>query len=338
MKTWHINHFGLDGLESTNQPAPEPGPGEVLVRWHAWSLNYRDLVIIEGTYLPDLPLPFVPLSDAAGEVVAVGRGVTAWQPGDRVVSHYLPDWQDGPAEPAKLPASLGGPLPGLLAACSVLPPAALVRLPAHLDYAGASTLPIAALTAWHALFEAAPPLKPGATVVLEGTGGVSLFGLQLAHAAGLHTIITSGSDEKLERARALGADAVINYRRQPQWGAEVRRLTAGRGAELVLDVGGADTLNEAVAATATGGRVALIGFLGGRDAALNVPALLRGLVTLQSLRVGSRAMFTRMIRALETHKIQPVIDRRFAFDDVPAAFAHLKSGRHFGKIVITPNP
>lgn len=338
MQTWQINHFGLDGLKAATQPTPRPGLHEVLVRWHAWSLNYRDLVILEGTYLPDLPLPFVPLSDAAGEVVAVGPGVTAWQPGDRVVSHYLPDWQDGPAEPAKLPASLGGPLPGVLAECSVLPETSLVRLPDHLDYASGATLPVAALTAWHALFEAAPPLRPGATVVLEGTGGVSLFGLQLARAAGLRTIITSGSDEKLARVRALGADAVINYREHPQWGSVARRLTSGRGAELVLDVGGADTLNEAIAATATAGRIVLIGFLGGRDAALNVPALLRGLVTLQSIRVGSRAMFARMIAAFETHKIHPVIDRAFALADAPAAFAHLKTGRHFGKIVLTSNP
>lgn len=339
MHLYQLHHFGLDGFRPTTAPVPTPASGEVLVRWHAWSLNYRDLVILEGTYLPHLPLPATLLSDAAGEVIACGAGVTHWRPGDRVVSHYLPDWQDGAPTAPKLRAALGGPLPGLLAEYSVLPERALARLPDRLDYRVGATLPIAALTAWHALFEAAPPLPPGATVLLEGTGGVALFGLQFARTAGLRTIITSSSDEKLDRARALGADHTINYRQYPQWSAEVHRLTAGRGVDLVLDVGGATTLPEAVASTALGGRIALVGFLGGQALSLQVPELLRRLVTLQALRVGSRAMFTRMLDAMTVSDRLPVVDRTFDFHDVAAAFSHLRAGSHFGKIVLTaPTP
>jgi len=333
MKTHQFDRFGLDRLRIVDAADPAPGPRDVLVRWHAWSLNYRDLILVEGTYLPDLPLPFTPLSDAAGEVIAVGAAVTAWRPGDRVISHYLTGWEDGAPAPEKLAASLAGPLPGLLAERSLLPEHALVPLPAHLDYAEGATLPIAALTAWHALFEFAP-LRPGQTVLLEGTGGVSLFGLQLARAAGLRTIVTSGSDAKLARARALGADATINHRTTPAWGAEALRLTGGAGADLVLDVGGAETLPEAVRASATGGRIALIGFLGGRDAALGILEWTRRLVTIHGLRVGSRAMFRSLLRTMTQHALHPVIDRAFAFEDAPAAFRLLQTGGHFGKIVI----
>lgn len=334
MKQFHITRFGLEGLRQTEADEPAPGRGEVLVRWHAWSLNYRDLVTVQGTYLPSLPLPFIPLSDAAGEVVALGEDVTAWRVGDRVVSHYLPDWQDGPPAPPKLGAALGGPWPGLLAEMTVLPERALVALPPHFSYAEGATLPIAALTAWHVLFETAWTPAPGSTALFEGTGGVSLFGLQFARAAGLRTIITSGSDDKLARARELGAHATLNYRQHPHWSREVRRLTDGRGADLILDVGGADTLPEAVRAIAVGGRIALIGFLSGRDVSFNVPELLRSLATLQNVRVGSRAMFARMLAAMDLHRLPPMIDRTFAFADTVEAFRHLAAGGHFGKIVI----
>jgi NADPH:quinone reductase-like Zn-dependent oxidoreductase len=244
MKQFQLTRFGLDGLQRTDAPEPRPGPRDVLVRWHAWSLNYRDLMLVEGEYTRDVPLPFTPLSDAAGEV-AVGAEVTAWKPGDRVVSHYVIDWQEGPGTPEKRTASLGYPEPGLLAEYSVVPERALVPLPSHLSYAEGSTLPIAGVTAWNALFptdQTAP--QPDETVLLDGTGGVSIFALQLAHATGLRTIITSSSDEKLARARALGADATINYRTTPRWADEVLRLTDGRGADLVIDIGGASTLND----------------------------------------------------------------------------------------------
>jgi NADPH:quinone reductase-like Zn-dependent oxidoreductase len=333
MKCFQFARFGLDTLQLAERPAPQPGPHDVLVRWHAWSLNYRDLVLIEGTYMPRLPLPFTPLSDGAGAIVAVGEAVTAWRPGDRVISHYLPDWEDGDATPEKIAASLGAPLPGLLADESVLPARALVPLPAHLSFAEGATLPVAALSAWNALFEFGP-LPPHGTVLLEGTGGVSLFGLQLAHAAGLRTIITSSSDEKLVRARALGADAAINYRTTPRWAEEVRRFTDGNGVDLVLDIGGGDTLPEALRAARLGGRIAAIGFLGGKDIALDALDFIRQLVTLHGLKAGSRAMFLRMLTMIAHHRIRPVVDREFAFADVGAALHHLKSGQPFGKIVI----
>lgn len=333
MNAYRLPRFGLDQLTLAAAPTFAPGPGDVLVRWHAWSLNYRDLVLVEGSYLPNLPLPFTPGSDAAGEVVAVGDGVTEWRPGDRVISHYLTDWQDGPPAPGRLGASLGGPLPGVFAEESVVPGRALVPLPAGLDFAAGATLPIAALTAWHALFEYAA-LAPGRTVLFEGTGGVSLFGLQLAHAAGLRTIVTSGSDAKLERVRAVGADLTINYRHTPAWGAEAQRLTGGAGVDLILDVGGGDTLPEALRAVAPGGRIAVIGFLAGKTASLDVGAWVRSLVTIHGLRVGSRAMFRSLLAALTQHAIQPVIDRRFAFTELPAALRHLGNGAHFGKIVL----
>lgn len=333
MQLHRLTHFGLDGLQLANAATPAPGPRDVLVRWHAWSLNYRDLVIVEGTYLPNLPLPFTPGSDAAGEVLAVGAEVTRWRPGDRVITHYLPDWQDGPPTPAKLATSLGGPLPGVFAEESVLPERALVALPPSLSYAAGATLPVAAVTAWHALFEYSPP-RPGQTVLLEGTGGVSLFALQLAHAAELRTIITSSSDDKLARARALGADGTINYRHTPAWGAEAKRLTDGEGVALVLDVGGGETLAEAVRACAPGGRIAAVGFLAGKTATLDVGDLIRSLVTVQALRVGSRAMAEALVATLAQHALRPVIDHTFAFAELPAALMHLRAGGHFGKIVL----
>ncbi len=334
MKSWQITRFGLEALALVETPVPAPGPGEVLVRWRAQSLNYRDLVIVQGTYLPNLPLPFTPLSDGAGEVTAVGPGVTAWQLGDRVVGHYIQSWQEGPPTPENTRLSLGAPLPGVLTEYSVLPAHGLVALPEHLSFAEGATLPIAALTAWNALFTSGD-LRPGGTVVLEGTGGVSLFGLQLAHAAGLRTLVTSSSDAKLERARALGADETINYRTTPGWGARVRELTDGRGADLILEVGGPATINEALRAVRLGGRVAFIGFLGGTAMQLDAVDLIRSGATVHALRVGSRAMFGDLLRALVRHDLRPVVDRVFPFGEVPAAFRHLAQAAHFGKIVVS---
>jgi NADPH:quinone reductase-like Zn-dependent oxidoreductase len=326
---------GIDALQCVDLPEQQPGSREVLVRWHAWSLNYRDLLLIEGNYTRDLPLPFTPLSDGAGEIVAVGTEVTEWKPGDRVVSHYFVDWQDGPGTPEKRTASLGYPLPGLLAEYSVVPGCALVSLPSYLTYAEGSTLPIAGVTAWNALFpydQRAP--VPGDTALLEGTGGVSIFALQLAHAAGLRTIITSSSDEKLARARTLGADATINYRSTPDWAGEVRRLTDGRGADLVIDIGGASTLNDAFRATCMGGTVALVGVIGGAKVEIDVPTLFSQLIRIRGIGVGSRAELVAATRAIAARQIHPVIDREFAFEETRAAFRRLKAGAHFGKIVI----
>jgi NADPH:quinone reductase-like Zn-dependent oxidoreductase len=333
MKSWQINQFGLDALHLVDSPQPQPGPGEVLVRWRAWSLNYRDLAILQGTYLPGLPLPFTPLSDAAGEIVAIGDGVTAWKPGDRAISHYVQSWQEGPATLENTRATLGGPLPGTLSELGILPEHGLVPLPAHLSFAEGATLPIAALTAWSALFNAGD-LRPGATVVLEGTGGVSLFGLQLARAAGLRTIITSGRDEKLARARTMGADATLNYRATPDWARHVREFTQGYGADFVLDVGGPATIGEALQAVRMGGRIAFVGFLGGTALNIDALALIRSGATIHSLRVGSRTDFRQLLRSLELARLHPPIDRVFSFHEVPAAFAHLRQAAHFGKIVV----
>lgn len=334
MKTWQIDRFGLEALQLIDTPIPTAGPGEVLVRWHAWSLNYRDLVVVQGSYMPNLPMPYTPLSDAAGEIVAVGTGVTEWSPGDRVAGNYVQSWLSGPATPENLRRNLAGAaLPGLAREFSALPADGLVRLPAHLSFEEGATLPIAGVTAWNALF-AHRDLLPGDWVVLEGTGGVSLFGLQFAHAAGLRTIITSSSDEKLGRARALGADATINYRAVPEWSQRVREITDGRGAALVLEVGGPATFSQAARSVAVGGRIALIGFLSGHALPVDALELIGNLTTLHGLRVGSRADFAAMNRALARDAIRPVIDRVFEFEALPAAFARLSRGEHFGKIVL----
>ncbi len=335
-RAWAIQDaFGIENLRPVEQAKPQCGPRDVLVRWQAWSLNFRDLMVVEGAYDPQLGFPFTPLSDGAGEVGAIGSDVTMWKPGDRVISHYFVDWQEGPGTPEKRKASLGYPLPGILAECSVVPERALVPLSAHLSYAEGSTLPIAGVTAWNALFpsdQAAP--VPGDTVLLEGTGGVSILALQLAHAAGLRTVITSSSDEKLARARALGADATINYRTTPRWADEVLRLTDGRGADLVIDIGGAATLNESFRAVRVGGAVALVGVTGGVRVEIDVTQLFPRLLRIRGIGVGSRAELLATTRAIAARQIHPVIDREFAFEETPAAFCHLKSGAQFGKVVI----
>ena len=333
MQAWQIDRFGLDALRSVELPDPQPSPGEVLVRWRAQSLNYRDLVIVQGTYFPNLPLPFTPLSDAAGEVVAVGAGVTAWKPGDRVIGQYIQSWLEGAPTPENTRLALGAPLPGVLNEYSVLPVHGLVPLPDYMSFDEGATLPIAAVTAWNALFSHGD-LTPGSTVLIEGTGGVSLFGLQLAKAAGLRTIITSSSDEKLSRARALGAEETINYHATPEWSRRVRELTGGTGVDLVLEVGGPATVNEALHSVRFGGRIALIGFLSGTALPLDALDFIRGLVTLHAVRVGSHAMFRDLLRGLEQHKLRPQIDRVFPFSEAPEAFQHLSKRAHFGKIVI----
>lgn len=333
MRAWQIDRFGLDALRSVELPDPQPGVGEVLVRWRAQSLNYRDLIVVQGTYIPKLLLPFTPLSDAAGEVVAVGGGVTAWKSGDRVIGQYIQSWLEGPPTPENTRLALGAPLPGVLSEYSVLPVHGLVPLPEYMSFDEGATLPIAAITAWNALFSHRD-LVPGSTVLIEGTGGVSLFGLQLAKAAGLRTIITSSSDERLARASALGANESINYHATPDWSRCVRELTGGTGVDLVLEVGGSATMNESLHSVRFDGRIALIGFLSGTVLTLDAVDFIRGLVTLHAVRVGSRAMFLDLLRAMEQHKLRPQIDRVFPFSEAPEAFQHLLKGTHFGKIVI----
>ncbi|HET9483801.1 MAG TPA: NAD(P)-dependent alcohol dehydrogenase [Xanthomonadales bacterium] len=324
---------GAAALQRLDTGAPAPAGREVRVRIRAASLNYRDLMIARGDYLGGAGGHVTPGSDGAGDVVAVGPQATRFRVGDRVVASFYPDWIDGEPTPAKHASALGGGGAGVFAQEIVLHEDALAAIPDALDYAAAATLPCAGVTAWHALFVAAAS-EPGDTVLLQGTGGVSIFGLQLAKAAGLNAIVTSSDDAKLARARALGADATINYRTTPAWDEEVLRLTGGRGADLVFEIGGRDTLQRSIAATRMRGTIAVIGGVSGFGGALEPFALITGLQRLVGVRVGSRAMLEALARFVASHRIAPVIDRRFAFDELAAAYAHLEAAHHFGKIVV----
>ncbi len=326
--------FGLDHLALVERPDPQPGHRQALVRVRATSLNYRDLLMATGRYNPKQKLPLIPCSDGAGEVVAVGEGVSRVRPGDRVCAIFAQGWIAG--EPARdmVRTTLGGPLDGMLAELVVLGEEGLVKTPAHLTDAQAATLPCAAVTAWTSLIEGGQGLKAGETVLLLGTGGVSIVALQLAVLAGARVIITSSSDEKLERAKQLGAAAGINYREVPEWGARVRELTGGEGADHVLETGGATTLPQSLQAVRVGGRIALIGVLSGNAAEISIPAIQMRRVRVEGVLVGSRASFEAMNRAVALHRVQPVIDRTFPLAEAQAAFEHMAAGRHFGKICI----
>ncbi|MDN7700240.1 NAD(P)-dependent alcohol dehydrogenase [Burkholderia semiarida] len=335
MHAWQIKPgdgiAGLGRVDATEHPV---GPTDVVVKIHSAALNYRDLMFARGDYLGIGKDALIPVADGAGEVVETGRDVTRFKPGDRVINTYFPRWIDGPPTPYKVSGSPGAQFDGVLAERFVADETALVAIPAHLDYDKAATLSCAGVTAWNALFVDGG-LAPGATVVLLGTGGVSIIALQLAQAAGLRTIVTSSSDAKLEHARALGANATINYRAKPEWQNEVLRLTGGAGADLVVEVGGRDTLPRSVAATKLGGLVSVIGGLssfGGPELAL-LP-LIGGFRRLHGFMVGSRTMLDDVVRLVDAKRIEPVVDRVFGFDEAPQAYAYLESGQHFGKVVI----
>ncbi|WP_334001753.1 NAD(P)-dependent alcohol dehydrogenase [Burkholderia cepacia] len=335
MHAWQVKPGdGAAGLRRIDATRRAVGPTDVVVKIHSAGLNYRDLMFARGDYLGIGTEALIPVADGAGEVIETGRDVTRFKPGDRVINTYFPRWIDGPPTPQKTSGSPGSHFDGVLAEHFVSDEAALVAIPAHLDYDEAATLSCAGITAWNALF-ADGGLGPGATVVLLGTGGVSIVALQLAHAAGLRTIVTSSSDAKLERARALGADATINYRATPEWQRDVLRLTGGAGADLVVEVGGKDTLPRSVAATKMGGTVSVIGGLssfGGPE--LGLLSLIGGIRRLQGIMVGSRAMLDDVVRLVDAKRIKPVVDRVFGFDEAPQAYAYLQSGQHFGKVVI----
>ncbi len=334
MKVFEIrDSFGLDHLQRAERPTPEPRPDEALIRVRAVSLNYRDLLVAQGKYNPRMKLPHVPLSDGAGEVVSVGGEVSAWKPGDRVVVPFFPGWLDGGLTQAKAAGALGGDVDGLLREFATVRADALLPIPAHLSFEQAATLPCAAVTAWNGLFVSGD-LKPGQTLLLQGTGGVSLFGLQFARQAGATIILISSSDAKLERARAMGAHHTINYRTEPDWEKRVQEITEGRGVDLTLEVGGAGTLSKTLRATRYGGHVSLIGVLSGITGEVQIAHMLHKALTVRGIYVGSRAMFEEMNASILRHKLEPVIDRVFAFDESPEAFRHLESAQHFGKIVI----
>lgn len=315
-------------------PQPAAGPGQVLVRVKAVSLNHRDLNMLDRAYgEEDAYTGGIPLSDGAGEVIAVGEGVTRFALGDRVAGIFFERWIEGPPDADALESDRGGNAGGMLSEVIVSHEDGLVAIPAHLTYEEAATLPCAALTAWVGLFKRGH-LQPGQYVLLEGTGGVSVFGLQLAAAAGAKPIITSSRDEKLARARELGAFGTANYRSNPDWHLEVRELTGGHGVDQVLDVVGRDTLPKALEVLAHGGHVALIGGLSGYGSDLPTDALMWINATASGVYVGSREDFEAMNRFVSEHEIRPLIDRVFEFEQAQEAYDYLRSGGFMGKIVI----
>lgn len=334
MKAIELQKTGsIEGWVQAERPEPKPGPGQALVRIRAVSLNYRDLFIVLGKYPGSRPANLIPASDGAGEVVAVGAGVTRVKPGDRVAPTFFQTWTDGPRTPEKVANALGGSVDGVLAEYVAVDAEGLVHLPEHLSFEDGATLPCAAVTAWNALVPEGG-LKPGQTVLAQGTGGVSIFALQLARALGARVLITSSQDAKLERAKALGADGTINYKKHPDWEHEVLRLTGGQGVDHVLEVGGAQTLPHSIAATRPGGHISLIGMLSGGFAKPDPAAIEPKKLDVQNTYVGSRAMFEDMNRVLTQHRLKPVIDRVFPFEEAREALRYMESGSHFGKIVI----
>jgi len=327
--------WGLDRLEVVEMADPSPGPGEVRVRMRAVSLNYRDFLMVGGIYgrAPSMAGAVIPFSDGCGVVEAVGAGVTRFAVGDRVATLFFQGWISGPPTLEKLSTSLGFPIPGAGRELGVFSQEGLSKVPDFLTDEQVASLPCAALTAWRGLFEDAD-LQPGDTVVLQGTGGVSIFGLQFAHAAGLKTIITSSSDEKLDRAKALGADVCVNYRTTPEWSKAVKAATGGVGADIILEVGGGGTIDQSMRAVRIGGHIAIIGVVAGAGNPFNPASLIGNSAKLQGLSVGSRDMFEAMCRAIELRRIEPVVDKVFPWTEARAAFQAMQGGEHFGKIVL----
>jgi NADPH:quinone reductase-like Zn-dependent oxidoreductase len=333
MKQFEIPEFGIDQLRMTDAEVPRPGPGQVLVRMKAASLNFRDLRVVQGSYNPRLKRPMRPLSDGVGVVEEVGPGVERWKNGDRVAGIFMQKWVDGPITRDKWNSALGGAIQGVLAEYVVFPEDGLVAPPSFLTEEEAACLPCAAVTAWHALFESEPAV-PGQTILIQGTGGVSVFALQFGKAAGLRTIVTSSSDEKLERVRALGAAETVNYKKTPEWEEVARKLTDGVGVDNVVEVGGSDTLPKSLKAVRIGGLVSVIGLLSGAQSTVAPTSILMNSIRLQGIYVGSRWMFERMNRAIAFHKIKPVVDRVFPWDEFPDALRYMEQQQHFGKICL----
>jgi NADPH:quinone reductase-like Zn-dependent oxidoreductase len=333
MQRYEFGSFGFEHLRIVEADAPRPEPGEVAIDVHALSLNYRDLMVLKGLYNPALKLPATPLSDAAGAVAAVGAGVSRVKVGERVMSHFVSGWIDGPFHVRHLATTLGTPAAGMAAERVVLPEHAVVPVPARYDTRQAATLPIAALTAWSALVTVGR-VQAGQTILTLGTGGVSIFALQLAKAMGCRVIITSSRDDKLERARSLGADAVINYKTHPDWETKVLAATQGEGVDLVVENGGPGTLDRSMKACRAGGIIALLGALTGRQGPVTTGLILMKRLSIHGIMVDSRAAFEALCRFIDAHRIEPVIDKVFPFDRLADAFRCMEKGEHFGKIVV----
>lgn len=339
MNAYAIRQFGIEHLEQLQPSMLQIAPGMVLIKVHAVSLNYRDLLMVKGLYNPKIALPRIPCSDGAGEVVAVGEGVTRVRVGDRVCGIFMQRWFDGPLTAEKSKAALGGDVDGMLAEYVLLDQDGLVHFPDHLSYEEAATLPCAGVTAWNALHHAGEPEDPvpsGETVLIQGTGGVSLFALQFAKLLGAKVIGTSSNDKKLKRATELGLDAGCNYKERPDWSKWVLEITGGLGAERIIEVGGAGTFGQSLRAARVGGMIAQIGVLSGSATSepLALTPILHKQLRVQGIYVGSRTMFEQMNAAIAGATLHPVIDRVFPFDQAREAFLYMQSASHFGKIVI----
>jgi len=335
MKVFEIrDDWGFDHLQLGTRPEPKAGRGEVVIRMKAASLNFRDLVVPNrgyGAYTGNLPL--IPISDGVGEVVEAGSGVTRVKVGDRVCPSFNQAWIGGEPDLERLTRTLGGPIDGTMAELMCLPAEGVVKVPAYLTDEQAATLPCAALTAWSAII-ANDRLGPGSRVLVQGTGGVALFALAFAKLAGCHVTVISSSDEKLARAKSMGADAGINYKTTPEWAKATREITGGRGYDHIVELGGEKTLPQSLRAIRAGGTISMIGVLSGSMLSAPLGLVVTRQVRLQGITVGSRDGFEAMVRALEQHKIVPVIDSVYAFEELKEAMAALKAGAHFGKICI----
>lgn len=339
MRAYPVTQFGLDHLQPIELPMLQTSPGTVLIKVHAVSLNYRDLLMVRGFYNPKMALPRIPCSDGAGEVVAVGEGVSRVKVGDRVCGIFMQRWLDGSPTADKSKAALGGDVDGMLTEYALLHQDGVVRFPEHLTYEEAATLPCAGVTAWNALHHAGEPSNPtqaGETVVIQGTGGVSIFALQFGKLLGARVIGTSSSEEKLARARSLGLDEGCNYKQRPDWSKWVTETTSGKGADRIIEVGGASTFGQSLRAARVGGTIAQIGVLSGSSTSdpVALTPILHKMLRVQGIYVGSCTMFEEMNAAITKASLRPVVDKVFNFDQAPEAFANMESASHFGKIVV----
>jgi NADPH:quinone reductase-like Zn-dependent oxidoreductase len=325
---------GIDGLELVERPMPQPGAAEVLVRIRTVTLNYRDLLTVKAGYGSRQKFPLIPVSDAAGTVEAVGPAVSRFKPGERVFNSFFPNWFGGGPNEEKFAGAPGGQVDGVLSQYRVFPQHVLLHAPAHLSDIEAAALPCAGLTAWSAVVKFGA-VAPGDVVLTQGSGGVSLFALQFAKLAGARVIATSSSADKIEKLRKLGADETINYRANPEWGKQARALTAGRGVDLIVEVGGAGTLNESIRATRFGGMLAMIGVLAGPANDLRLPLVVMQQIRLQGVTVGSLEDLQAMVAAISQHRMRPVVEKTFPFAAAPDAFRYMAEGKHFGKVAIT---